>query len=548
MTGRVLILRVLVLSALALAVLPGLVLGSVGDQSPKFQRCVASCKTDTCRNHKPLPFTDDTIVPSDPLPWYLVLTGWTCETNCEYHCTHRITNEARKRVQDLREQMYDRLSSEQAELRRQHDRWRNQLAQQEAGQSLDPACDGDAYSDADGECVPLMLKPPAPLLSESEVRRQTEERIHAELYFMHPVEKQTVQFFGKWAQLRVLGMQEPFSVLFSLMNLGVQLYAYKYILHDLVPGTFPLKATYLRHAVIASVAWVASAIFHTRDLWWTERFDYFMAAAVILSGFFFTLCRVVHAKQGSVLYHRLMVGCIGAWVLHVLYLLSHWRLDYSYNMTACLTVGVLHNLLWLLAAFAPRTVHSFAVLFGGDAHVGALSGASKDDEHDHGHGHARSWRTISRPQQQQLVLLVLLMFCAPGLELFDFPPILRLVDAHALWHLSTVPISLYWYYWLAQDARDCVVSHNWKLDLHAHVTDVDDLLARSHHSKVPDSASHLPLTVDPAAGASEESSASPAAPVPLDEAWGHAQSLLEQWSAWGLDALRALRAMLITQS
>ncbi|WFD38113.1 uncharacterized protein MJAP1_001061 [Malassezia japonica] len=546
MTGRVLVLRVLVLSALALAVLPGLVLGSVGDQSPKFQRCVASCKTDTCRNHKPLPFTDDTIVPSDPLPWYLVLTGWTCETNCEYHCTHRITNEARKRVQDLREQMYDRLNSEQAELRRQHDRWRNQLAQQEAGQSLDPACDGDAYSDADGECVPLMLKPPAPLLSESEVRRQTEERIHAELYFMHPVEKQTVQFFGKWAQLRVLGMQEPFSVLFSLMNLGVQLYAYRYILLDLLPGTFPLKSTYLRHAVIASVAWGASAIFHTRDLWWTERFDYFMAAAVLLSGFFFTLCRVIHAKQGSVLYHRLMVGCIGAWVLHVLYLLSHRRLDYSYNMTACLTVGVLHNLLWLLAAFAPRTVHSFAVLLGGDAQVGAVSGNSKHDEHDH--GHARNWRTISPSQQQQLVLLVLVMFCAPGLELFDFPPILRLIDAHALWHLSTVPISLYWYYWLAQDARDCVVTHNWKLDQHAHVTDVDDLLARSHHSKVPDSASHLPLTVEPAAGASEGSSASPATPVPLDEAWGRAQSLLEQWSAWGLDALRALRAMLITQS
>ena len=35
--------------------------------------------------------------------------------------------------------------------------------------------------------------------------------------------------------------------------------------------------------------------------------------------------------------------------------------------------------------------------------------------------------------------------CTVMLELLDFPPILWLVDAHALWHLSTVPIPLLWY-------------------------------------------------------------------------------------------------------
>ena len=31
------------------------------------------------------------------------------------------------------------------------------------------------------------------------------------------------------------------------------------------------------------------------------------------------------------------------------------------------------------------------------------------------------------------------------LELLDFPPLLWVVDAHALWHLSTVPLPLLWY-------------------------------------------------------------------------------------------------------
>lgn len=35
--------------------------------------------------------------------------------------------------------------------------------------------------------------------------------------------------------------------------------------------------------------------------------------------------------------------------------------------------------------------------------------------------------------------------CTVLLELLDFPPVLWAVDAHALWHLSTVPIPLLWY-------------------------------------------------------------------------------------------------------
>ena len=35
--------------------------------------------------------------------------------------------------------------------------------------------------------------------------------------------------------------------------------------------------------------------------------------------------------------------------------------------------------------------------------------------------------------------------CFVALELLDFPPLFWTLDAHALWHLSTVPIPLLWY-------------------------------------------------------------------------------------------------------
>lgn len=536
MVGRIHLLHSVLVSVLV--VLPVSVLGSIGDRSPKFGRCVASCRTDTCRDHRPLPFTDDTIVPSDPLPWYLVLTGWTCESNCEYHCTHRITNEAHKRVQDIRNAVYENLRQEQDTLVLEHQRWRLQQAQKEAGQSLDPACEGEAFANANGECIPLMVAQPPPRMTEKEIRTLAEERIRKELEWLPPIDKQTVQFFGKWAQLRVLGMQEPFSVLFSLLNLAVQVYAYQYILHDLVPTAYPLKETYRRHALVSIVAWIASAIFHTRDLWWTERVDYFAAAAVLVSGLFFTVCRALFAAPDTPLYRRWLVTCIGAWVLHVLYLLSRTRLDYSYNMVACLAVGVVHNLVWLALAFAPQTVCALT------APLASYASCSASKTESGTHDMTGRPRGVSRSQQQRLVLLVGLMFLAPCLELFDFPPLLRLLDAHALWHLSTVPLTLYWYYWLVDDACDCVVAHNWKLDQHVHEPTDATELDESHNSRT----SGLPEPNVSPLKAGRGAPLPPAPPPALEEGMEHVRRWLAAGGVWGRDQLRTLRALLISQS
>ena len=37
-------------------------------------------------------------------------------------------------------------------------------------------------------------------------------------------------------------------------------------------------------------------------------------------------------------------------------------------------------------------------------------------------------------------------------ELLDFAPIFRLLDAHAMWHLSTIPLGMAWWHFLCSDA------------------------------------------------------------------------------------------------
>jgi hypothetical protein len=37
-------------------------------------------------------------------------------------------------------------------------------------------------------------------------------------------------------------------------------------------------------------------------------------------------------------------------------------------------------------------------------------------------------------------------------ELLDFPPIFRLIDAHALWHAATIPLTVAWWTFMCNDA------------------------------------------------------------------------------------------------
>lgn len=506
---------------------------SVGDRSYKFALCRSSCAQDTCRNHRPLSITDDTIVIPDPLPWYLIMFGWTCESNCEYHCTHRITNEALKRVQDIKMRVTNRVKAEQRELILLNERWKLQLeADLEKDVRLREACGALEFLGPSGKCLPRLASPPPGLKTDSEIRRQIEAEVARELAKLPVIDKRTVQYFGKWPQLRVLGMQEPMSAVFSFMNLCVQIYAMKKLFRERLPLSFPLSNVYRSHVMIAAVAWIASTVFHTRDLWWTERFDYFSAAAVLMSGLFMSLCRIFQVLPRTPLFSRLLSACVGAWVLHVLYLLSNRRMDYTYNMTVCLAVGVIHNLLWIMYARMPRMMQQVRVMLMRLAH-------------DHSHAHSKA--ILSPKQCRSLELLVLLMFVAPALELFDFPPLFRLLDAHALWHCATVPLSWWWYHWLVEDAHECLVTHAWCIDQHdTTATEFDELHTPTLQSDAKSTAATSALPVSMQQPIVDTTSIGQMMPSHLTPYATRVHEFLRSLRGWTRNIVHSLRTMFIS--
>ncbi|KAH9918343.1 Per1-like protein [Epithele typhae] len=234
------------------------------------------------------------------------------------------------------------------------------------------------------------------------------------------------QYYGKWPFWRLAGMQEPASVLFSVFNFVAHFNGARKILRR-VPDGHPMKKFYLVFALASMNAWVWSSVFHTRDLPTTEKLDYFSAALAILYALYYTVIRLFHLypttttiahspRSGTHVLWTLL--CTIAFLAHISYLSLLPRFDYAYNIAFNLAVGMTHNLLWLgyaLPASAPL-VRRFP-------------------------GQARGYR----PRHA---------YKPAALELFDFPPWARAVDAHALWHLATVPIAVYWYDFLVEDALD----------------------------------------------------------------------------------------------
>ncbi|XP_065188011.1 post-GPI attachment to proteins factor 3-like [Sycon ciliatum] len=239
----------------------------------------------------------------------------------------------------------------------------------------------------------------------------TEDRIASGL----PV----LQYHGKWPFYRLWSfVQEPASVLFSLLNLLANVAGLALLSRKPWSRDYAMSGLSRWHCVISCNAWLWSSVFHSRDLVWTERLDYFSATAMVLFSAYCSLVRMAMlgrpvARVAVALLLLLMFGA------HVGYL-SLVKFDYGYNMLANVSVGLVNMSLWLV------------------------------------------WcaRHYSRQPYVWKCAAVLLSTAALMLlELGDFAPLWFVLDAHSLWHLGTVPLPLLWYSFLGDDARFLAGEH-----------------------------------------------------------------------------------------
>jgi len=228
------------------------------------------------------------------------------------------------------------------------------------------------------------------------------------------------QYHGKWPFARAWGVQEPLSALFSLMNAAPNAYylaarASRFAPREDDPTT---RVSALAASAVALATWASSFLFHAKETWLTERLDYHMAMVHVCASLQFAVTRLLVAARASVrwAWALALVQALGM-ARHVWYM-NFVSFDYGHNTRVLGAVVAAQAGVWAAwyalvtrRASAPPAPHAALVLW---FQLGLLASAS--------------------------------------LELVDFPPLARAVDAHALWHLATVPLTVLWYRFSERDA------------------------------------------------------------------------------------------------
>ncbi|XP_016463475.1 uncharacterized protein LOC107786502 [Nicotiana tabacum] len=228
-----------------------------------------------------------------------------------------------------------------------------------------------------------------------------------------------VKYHGKWPFKRVFGLQEPVSVAFSVLNLAMHFHGWLsffmliyYKLRSKGDEKTCYNYTCLWHiyAFLSMNSWLWSAVFHSRDMDFTEKLDYSSAVALLGFSLIISILRSFSVKNEAA---RVLVAAplLAFTVTHILYL-NNYQMDYGWNMKVCVVIAVSQLLIWAI------------------------------------------WAGISRhPSRWKLWAVVVGGGLAMLLEIYDFPPYQGLVDAHALWHATTIPLTYIWWSFIKDDAK-----------------------------------------------------------------------------------------------
>ncbi|KAH9520064.1 Post-GPI attachment to proteins factor 3 [Bulinus truncatus] len=217
------------------------------------------------------------------------------------------------------------------------------------------------------------------------------------------------QFYGKWPFVRYTGIQEPASMVFSLLNCLSHISIFYY--RALVSPSTPMFYVWHGNALVGIITWLCATVFHARDTSLTEKMDYFSAFGLVLYNMFSLVCRVIGPEKKCTL--SFVAAMLFVFYSYHIYYLAFIHFDYGYNMSMNIGVGVVNGLGWIIWS-------------------------------------CYHWK--KRPYVWKCICVIVGLNLLVALELGDFPPLLWTFDAHAIWHAGTVPLNLLWYSFIIDDA------------------------------------------------------------------------------------------------
>ena len=236
---------------------------------------------------------------------------------------------------------------------------------------------------------------------------------------LHPVQ----QYHGKWPFVRILGIQEPASVLFSLLNAMPHVHFLRHVRHRYSAG---LQSSFGQNHILAAFAgiigWTCAVIFHTRDTTVTERMDYHSAFAYTLSLLNLSLVEVIEwrwvpsAEMWGVR-KKVLLALVLFWSAQVGYL-NLVNFDYGLNIAVNIVVYLFAVVLFHLRFARPMLLPPKSPV---------------------------EFRRVRRCRWATRYFVIQILGGVLLEVYLDFPPILYVFDAHSLWHLLTIFTHSFYY-------------------------------------------------------------------------------------------------------
>ncbi|XP_017780018.1 PREDICTED: post-GPI attachment to proteins factor 3 [Nicrophorus vespilloides] len=219
----------------------------------------------------------------------------------------------------------------------------------------------------------------------------------------------TPQFYGKWPFIRIFGVQEPASVLFSLFNFYANLQGILNFRKTVRPDA-PMFWFWHFFCIVSLNGWFWSTVFHARDFPNTEFMDYSCAFSMVLMSCY---CMIMRFMKDFPRFLKIAVTVffIAFYANHVTYL-KLGKFDYLYNMQVNILVGTFTAIFWFAWAIYNR---------------------------------------FRLPYVWKIAAFVSVACVSTLLEVLDYPPLFYILDCHALWHLSTVPLVYLFYSFITDD-------------------------------------------------------------------------------------------------
>lgn len=214
------------------------------------------------------------------------------------------------------------------------------------------------------------------------------------------------KYYGHWPFKRYFGMEEPASSLFSLINTFPHLqYIVQYFLNfKILHGKhkYYMSNWIFLYAISSTIAFTCSTLYHSKKTEFYTLLDLISALFFIITGLFIVIRRTLLTYYSNVYVIIMSFSILYGFFVYRAYNMILKNISFDNHMQLSIILVIITTILWILWIFLFNIKYEVSQKYSNIKYICLF---------------CQIWFILSSL-----------------LEIYDFPPIFEIFDAHSLWY------------------------------------------------------------------------------------------------------------------